>query len=585
MVDSSLEALIARLRRLGLEPTEVEVKAAVGGLPRSVVETLSAFSNGDGGTLLLGLSEDGFVPAPGFDASAVRDALAHACSEKMLPPIRAAIELLDLEGATIIRLDVDELDPVEKPSFVLERGEYNGSFIRGGDGDRKLTRYEVTQLLSNRAQTIEDQAVVRDATLDDFEPQLLEATLAHAAERAPRTFGRGIDRTTALKRLGIVREDHGTLYPTVAGLLALGSYPQQFFPQLFVSFVALPTVQMGESGPEGERFLDNLTIDGPIPTMLAEATAALRRNMSRAAVIRGLGRQDRYDYPIDVIRELVTNALMHRDYGPDSRGMQIQIELYPDRLVVRSPGGLYGGVTVDLLGTSRVESNSRNSTLAKLLADVPLPDRPNETIAENRGSGLLTAVASLRKAGMSPPEFEAEPGRLIVTVPQTALLAPATIEWISSLGLGGGSDAQHLALAMMRNTGRASVGMLRAWGVAEGVARRALKELVDRGVAFRMGGRRYATYRLVGEQPPLPGVDSQVPVPVVVSTRSGIEADLDTMVQAIRAGHATSRELVEHLGMDYQAVLRRLRELEERGLVQATRPKYSSKQSYRVTDA
>lgn len=103
----------------------------------------------------------------------------------------------------------------------------------------------------------------------------------------------------------------------------------------------------GELGPEGERFLENVTVDGPIPVILQEVTAALRRNMSRAAIVRGLGREDRYDYPTEVIRELVTNALMHRDYSPESRGTQVQIELYPDRLVVKNEGGLSGGVTVD----------------------------------------------------------------------------------------------------------------------------------------------------------------------------------------------------------------------------------------------
>ncbi len=302
--------------------------------------------------------------------------------------------------------------------------------------------------------------------------------------------------------------------------------------------------------------------------------------MSRAAIVRGLGREDRYDYPTEVIRELVTNALMHRDYSPESRGTQIQIELYPDRLVVKSTGGLFGGVTVDQLGAGRIESKSRNATLAKLLADVPLPDRQSETVAENRGSGLVTAVAALRKAGMSPPEFDAEPGRLIVTVPRTALLGPATVEWIERLGLGELTDAQHLALAIMRSSGRASVGMLRAWGVSDAEASRTVRDLVARGVCIRTGGRRYASYRLVEEVDRLLLPVRQQAAPA--SAQVGVEADLDAIVQAIQAGHATSRGLAEHLGMGYHSVLRRLRELEDRGLVTPTRPRRSSKQSYRI---
>lgn len=581
MSESSLSGVIERLRRLGLEPTEIEVKAAVGGLPKSVLETLSAFANGDGGTLLLGLDEDGFLPAAGFSASKIRDALADACHQKLTPPIRSTIEVVDFDGAQVVRLDVEEIDPVEKPCFVTDRGEYNGSFIRGGDGDRRLSRYEITQLLWNRGQPVDDQEVVTHATVDDLDPRLVEQVLRRAAERSPRAFD-GVEAVTALTRLGAVRDLDGVPRPTLAGLLCLGIYPQQFFPQLFASVVVLPTVRMGEVGPEGERFLENATVDGPISSILHDIVAILRRNMNRAAIVRGLGREDRYDYPIEVIRELVTNALMHRDYSPESRGTQVQIELYPDRLVVKSPGGLFGGVTVDQLGTGRIESRSRNATLAKLLADVPLPDRPNETVAENRGSGLVTVVAALRQAGMSPPEFDAEPGRLMVTVPRTALLAPATVDWIARLGLTGLTDAQHLALAIMRSSGRVSVGMLRAWGVSDADAQRAVRDLVTRGVCVRAGGKRYASYRLIEDvdQSPLSLSDDGA----APSEQAGVDADLDIIIQAIRAGHTTSRDLAEHLRMGYQSVLRRLRELENRGLVAPTRPKRSSKQSYRLVD-
>jgi ATP-dependent DNA helicase RecG len=574
--------MVDRLRRLGLEPTEIEVKAAAGGMPKTVVETLSAFANGDGGTLLLGLDEDGFTPAPGFDAAKIRDALALACHEKLTPPIRASIEVVEFDGANLVRLDVDELDPVDKPCYVTDRGEYNGSFIRGGDGDRRLSRYEVTQLLSNRGQPTSDHEVVTAATLEDLDPHVVEQVLRHAADRSPRAF-EGVDTVTGLTRLGAVVHHDGVPRPTLAGLLTLGIYPQQFFPQLFASVVVLPSTRMGEAGPEGERFLENVTVDGPLPVILHEVTAALRRNMSRASIVRGLGREDRYDYPIEVIRELVANALMHRDYSPESRGTQVQIELYPDRLVVKSPGGLFGGVTVDELGADRIESKSRNATLAKLLADVPLPDRPNETIAENRGSGLVTAVAALRRAGMSPPEFDASPGRLTVTVPRTALLAPQTVAWISGLGLSGLSDTHHLALAIMRSSGRVSVAMLRAWGVKESDARRAVQDLVGRGVALRTGGKRYAAYRLVEEvdQLALPGLE-RAHERQDAPDSAGIEADLAVIVHAINAGYTTSRAIAEHLGMEYQAVLRRIRALTERGVVEPTRPKNSSKQSYRV---
>ena len=245
-----------------------------------------------------------------------------------------------------------------------------------------------------------------------------------------------------------------------------------------------------------DRFLDNVTADGPISDMVATVEETLRRNMRKAAVVKGLYREDRYDYPLDVIRELVVNAIMHRDYSPASRGMHVQIELYLDRLVVNSPGGLFGDVSARSLGTAEQRSSSRNAALAKLLADIPVDAHSNESIGENRGSGLPNAMRSLRQAGMSPARFDVSPGHVRVTVPGHALLGVDVTEWISSLGEADLTSTQDLALAMARVTGRVTNAMLQAWGVDRLAAGTALRDLVDRDLLVVTGGKRYASYQL-----------------------------------------------------------------------------------------
>lgn len=567
-------ALVARLRRSGTDLDDVEAKAAAGGLPRSVVDTLSAFANAGGGTLLLGLDEaHGFKPATGFDAAKIRDALAGACADAMEPPLRMPVAIEDIEDALVVRADIPELDPIDKPCFVKARGAYQGSFIRGGDGDRHLSHYEVSQLLANRTQPTYDAEPVADASYTDLDPELVARLIARIKSRSPRAFAH-LDEEAVLVRLRVLVPANGTLRPTLGGLLCLGSYPQQFFPQLFISFVAVPGTRLGQAGPDGVRFLDNQTIDGPIPVMLADAAAALQRNMSKAAVVRGLGREDRYDYPLEVVRELLVNALMHRDYSPGARGAQIQVELFADRLVVKSPGGLYGAVSVDQLGTADQVSSSRNAVLAKLLSDLPVSGSSGEVICENRGSGLPSVVAALRQAGMSPPEFDVAPGHVHVTVPQHALLSVETIEWIGTLGQVGLTDHQNLALAMMRGSGRVTNGMLQAWGVDQLSASQALRDLVTRGVAVISGGKRYASYRLAVPA----GATTVQPAPH--PRRAGIEAELDAIVQAIRAGHTTARSIGAQLGIGYQTVLRRLTVLRDRGVVAPTQPQHSRYQSY-----
>lgn len=581
----ALTDLVDRLRRVRTDPTGVEVKDASGGLPKSLGETLSAFANGIGGVVVLGLSERaGFTPAPGFDPPSIQDALARLCSDDMEPPVRAAIDIVDFEGAQTIVLEVSGLDPVRKPSYVKRRGPYEGSFIRGGDGDRHLTAYEVTQLLANHGQPTEDAEAVPGATLNDFDSDRVAEVGRRLRNRSPRAFG-DLDDESLLVRLGAaVRAEDGRVHPTLAGIMCLGIYPQQFFPQLFVSFVALPGRVMGESLDDGTRFLDNVTCDGPIPEMLATVIAASRRNMRTAAVIRGAGREDRHDYPIEVIRELIVNALLHRDYSPLSRGTQVQVELYPDRLVVRNPGGLYGSIVPSDLGVVDV-SSTRNAVLAKMLADIP--SSTGEPVCENRSSGLPRVFARLRDAGMSPPHFDATFSHVHVTVPQPALLDPATVQWIADLDSPGLDDAQHLALAMMRASGMVSNEMLRVWGVESQAATAALRDLVDRDLAVKRGGRRYATYELVDDP------DRRLPLKLdfsAAATARGphgarIDADLQSVIEAIRAGHTTSRSVAAQLGLSYPTTIRRLNTLLEANRISATAPAHSRSRTYVVTDS
>jgi ATP-dependent DNA helicase RecG len=187
----------------------------------------------------------------------------------------------------------------------------------------------------------------------------------------------------------------------LAGLLALGRYPQQFFPQLDITFVAFPTTEAGVPMADGTRFLDNASLDGPIPVMIQEALTVLRRNMTRRAVIKGIGRQDHWEYPEEVVRELLGNAVMHRDYHPLAQGSQVRVELYPDRLEVISPGGLYGDVPAGALPHEAV-SSSRNAALAKLLEDVAYPET-TQTVCENRGTVLLAVSRFIQQAGMAQP--------------------------------------------------------------------------------------------------------------------------------------------------------------------------------------
>jgi predicted HTH transcriptional regulator len=180
----------------------------------------------------------------------------------------------------------------------------------------------------------------------------------------------------------------GTDAVSLAGLLALGSYPQEGFPQLMVTFVRYPTVT-GAQSASGERFLDNVALEGPVPVMARDTLAAIRRNMSRRAVIADAGRQDIWEYPETALREAIVNALVHRDLSGSARGTRIQVEMYPDRLVIRNPGGLFGPVTI----ARELVTQAGTRRWAQYRLPLRLGSRASGTAARaNRRAALLTAL-------------------------------------------------------------------------------------------------------------------------------------------------------------------------------------------------
>ncbi len=406
--ESDLAQAISRMRIAGTDTQRFEVKSCRKELTRDIGRTLSGFSNGSGGTLVCGIDENnGFKPVEGFDPSRIQDALANFCSQRMTPPVRPVIDILPFEGAPVLVASIPELVPKQKPCYVSASGCYGGSYVRVGDGDRKLSGYEIDRLISEHAQPRFDDAIVGEATRDDLDAALVAGLLKRERSMHPRNLG-ALSDETVLRKLHVLKtDDCGTLRPTVAGLVALGTYPQEFFPRLAVSFTCYPGVTKTEALPDGRRFVDSFTCTGPIPAMVEDAVAAVTRNMRVGSRIEGAFRYDVPDYPPLALREAITNALMHRDYSPDAQGSAVNVDMYADRLEIVNAGGLFGTVTLDDLRGALATGSCRNQFLATILESTPQnPERPasgNGFVAENRGTGYLVIEQELRRFGKPAP--------------------------------------------------------------------------------------------------------------------------------------------------------------------------------------
>ena len=193
---------------------------------------------------------------------------------------------------------------------------------------------------------------------------------------------------------------------TLSAALLFSPYPQAYFPQLCITAVVVPGTEVGQLGEEGERFLDNLRIEGNIPEMLDGAIQFVRKNVRKATIINPITgqREDRTEYPITAVREAVLNALVHRDYSIHTEGMPIQLLIFDDRMEIRNPGGIYGRIKVNQLG--KVQPDTRNPVLASALEILG--------ITENRYSGIPTIRKEMESFNLLEPEFIDERGSFIV---------------------------------------------------------------------------------------------------------------------------------------------------------------------------
>ncbi|MCI7439143.1 MAG: putative DNA binding domain-containing protein [Coriobacteriaceae bacterium] len=404
--DESLAVAVNRMKKAGTDLADYEVKAAAGGFPKNIPDTISAFANTCGGTIILGVSEkEGFAPVPNSDTKVLQSKMAQAARELVEPPQAIEVLVLQLEGKPVIVANVREAPVREKPCYVRRLGQMGGSFIRTGDGDHKMSLYEIDRFIENQHRSARhDATVMPDASLSDFDSELLDGWLARVRETTLDRTGVLSDEELMENRRVASTDSEGVLRPTLAGIMALGKYPQKFFPRLDVVFTSYPNPRKGEVDEIGRRFVDSVNVDGPIPQMVVETVRAVSRNMKHGAIVKGALRENVPDYPLPAVREAVANALMHRDYSIDSQGTPVLVDMYPDRLEISNPGGLFGSLTLDRLG-KKGGTASRNQFLARMLEDVPYTDYDGSVgrVVENRGSGIPTINRELEDALMESP--------------------------------------------------------------------------------------------------------------------------------------------------------------------------------------
>ncbi|RMI12880.1 ATP-binding protein [Cellulomonas triticagri] len=476
-MDHELADLLHELRSNDGDTADVEVKSAAGGLSPDLTGTICALANlPGGGRIVLGLDEHaGFAPSGLGDPQALKQGLAGK-ARALHPPLTLTFRQVELDGHPVVIARVPECPPSAKPARVAATGE---AWLRSWDGDHRMSEVEAQGFLRQREQPHADRATVPGATVDDLDPDLLAIWHRTVVERDPSGLGRfgGAER---LVRAGILSKDGAV---TTAGLLTLGVHPQQFFERFVVNLAVVDQ--------PGVRASMTRTVTGPIPAMLEQSVEWARMAFPQHVAGDDDGAvRDRWAYPLEAFRELISNALVHRDLEDWSRGRAIEVRLLSDRLVVTNPGGLYG-LTVDRLGQPDATS-SRNGRLVEICRYARTAT--DARVVELLATGISTVRRTASAAGLPEPEFQDR------GIAFTAILrsAPPEVQVTSDVVVPRRPTAAEQVVLDALREGPATIhDLVEATGKGAPALRKTLRALRARGRVTQVGGQgRGTTYHL-----------------------------------------------------------------------------------------
>jgi ATP-dependent DNA helicase RecG len=434
--------------------------------PQLFAETMIAFANTEGGTLVVGIEEDGKAAAK-VTTEALESALKEADANCNPPVVVGNWDTLELdEGATVYTVPV----PRSIELHALTDGRV---LIRSGAKNRPLGGQEILKLVSAKSTGDFESEVVPGATKDDFSRKMIDEYLAKRAERTKRPYNGKLD--DLFKEIGAVNAEG---QPTVTGLLLFSEYPQHWLPQssvVFAKFVG--KAPRGENGLAGYSRREEIT--GPLSRVIESAWNLIWSEMAVSAVVKGLEREETYEYPQFAVREAIVNAVCHRDYR--LKGRRIEIRMYSDRLEVISPGGLPGFITVENI----VEEHfSRNPRIVNGLFQWGY--------IEELGLGIDRMMEVMQQAGHKPPMFDARPYSFAVTLynAREKQTAPA---WTRNT-----NHRQTRALQYIRDNGSITNREYRTLcqGVSAETLRLDLADMVEQGILLKVGSKKGTYYIL-----------------------------------------------------------------------------------------
>ncbi len=371
-----------------------------------LAKEIVSFLNLDGGIVLLGVNDNGTITGIGRKNSMAW--ITELCRVKIEPPVIPFLSRIQNVEAGKDVLVVQVSCGPDKPYARLHNDRHT-YFIRVGSSCREASQAEVERLFQASGRVQYGLKPVSGTSLADLDGQRLRDYFGRILRGKFPGDEDSETWETLLCNMGLMVQSAGRVASTVDGLLLFGRKPKRFLPQAGIRAIACPGVTANYPTYTDQELTSPLlplcSSDGKVieTGLVEEALDFVRRNTDPSARLEGGRRIDRTTYPEEVVREVVVNALMHRDYS--IAGVDVTLALYADRLEVQSPGRLPSTVTIN--GMMSGFRYARNQTLVNVMKDYRYVDF--------RGMGVRDKVIpGMRAHNGTEPDLIEEENRFIV---------------------------------------------------------------------------------------------------------------------------------------------------------------------------
>ena len=426
-----------------------------------ILECVSAFSNTNGGILVIGVRDTGEVLGVDIGKRTL-ESLANTIKQNTDPVIYPSISVENVEGKNVIVIEVEESK--SKPVFAFDK-----VYKRVGRSNQRVTSDVIRKLALEGKRIYWDEAICEGAKLDDIDEEKIRWFLKEA--RRERELNIPMDASVAevLMRLNLLKGEA----LTNASILLLGKSLQKFFLQAEVRCVRF------KGNEPVKPFIDMRVISGTIIDQVDKSLDFVLEHIPKAVWLDGkLQREEKYQYPPDAFREAIVNAICHRDY--EERG-DIQIRVFDDFLEVWSPGKLPEPLRLEDLKKTH-KSVPRNPLLARQLFWIKF--------VEEVGTGTNDMIDYCREWGIPEPEFKHVTGDFVVT-----FFGKLTDKYYEDMGL---NERQIKVVTYVRKNNSITNREFRKLfpDLTRETLRKDLNDLVTKRILVKKGEKRGSFYEL-----------------------------------------------------------------------------------------